>query len=202
MKKISLIALFVCCLLFAKTPAEIQTKLLERYGSIQTFSADLKQSNYFSQLDQRIVYEGKIYFQPPRMLISFDKPTLQRLIVYQGKAELYDGSSSTLFISDIQPEFIKMNPIELLQLYWEQSKVEILGTQDGLVQIRLIPQSDPLIQELTASLEEATGIVRELSYKDHSKNTVSYSFSKITFNKPIPAQVWDFHYPEDTQIIH
>jgi outer membrane lipoprotein-sorting protein len=201
MKKISFIALFVCAFLFAQTPSEIQNKLQARYGSIQTFSANLKQTNHFSQLDRSIVYEGKIYFQPPRLLISFEEPALQRLLVYSGRAELYDGSSSTLFVSDILPEFNRMNPIELLQLYWDQSAVEILGTSGGLLRIRLSPEDDPFIREINADIAYDSGIVRKLSYQDHSQNTVSYSFSKIVFDGAIPASVWNFRYPEETQII-
>jgi len=201
MKKISLLVLLLCGVLFAQASTGLYQKLSSRYGSLTSFQADLSQTNHFAQLGRTISYEGKIYFQPGRMLMSFDTPSPQRLLIHAGKAELYDGSSRTLYRSDILPEFNRMNPIELLQLYWEKSSVERLKDQDGFARVRLIPKNDPHLQELSASIHPQSGIVHRLSYMDLSDNTVSYNFTNIQIDTMIPSAVFRFVYPEDTQII-
>ncbi|MCB5287858.1 MAG: outer membrane lipoprotein carrier protein LolA [Candidatus Cloacimonetes bacterium] len=201
MKKISLLMLLFCGLLWAQNSQELYQKLDSRYGSLSSFQAEVKQVNFFSRIDRTISYEGKFYFSGGRMLMSFAKPSLQRMYIQGGKAELYDGSSKTLYRSDIMPEANKMNPLELLQLYWNKSQVKISAQDKAHSWVRLSPKSDPMLKELEAKIDNKSGIVQTLSYTDLSDNKVTYSFSNIVINRPIAAQVWNFSYPPDTQII-
>lgn len=201
MKRISLLLILLCSLLWAQSVDDLYRKLDSRYASLSSFQADVAQVNFFSRIDRKISYEGKFYFAGGRMLMSFQKPSVQRLYIHAGKAELYDGSSKTLYRSDLIPEASKMNPLELLQLYWNKSQVKISAQDKTHSWVKLSPKSDPMLKLLEAKIDNKTGIVQTLSYTDLSDNKVTYSFSNISINRPIAPAVWSFSYPKDTQII-
>jgi len=186
---------------FALSSSELYTKLQSAYKGISTFQASVQQSNYYPQLKKTVSYSGKIYFTPGRMLMSFTKPDIQVLKIENGRVELYDASSKTLFQSAVQPQFGKMNPVEILQLYWTKSAVTITSQSKTSASVKLVPKQDDLVTSLTATLNPASGIVSKLGYTDKSGNSVSYSFSGIKLNGSIPASVWKQSYPKDVQII-
>lgn len=199
-----IIIILLCALalsLTAATPAEIYTKMQSAYKNLSTFQANVKQTNYYPQLKRSIVYDGKIYFSPGRMLMSFDKPHTQRLVIQNSRVELYDAQSNTLFKAQMLPQFGKMNPVEILQVYWTKSAVKITKESGDIAQVKLTPKDDPLVTALEASINKKSGIVQTLSYSDSSGNTVTYAFSGIKTNAAIPASVWNFSYPKDAQII-
>lgn len=185
----------------ATTTAQLYQKLQGAYSGLSSFQASVKQSNYYPQLKKTISYEGMIYFTPGRMLMSFSKPSVQRLYISGGQVELYDAMSNTLFKAPMMARFGRMNPLEILQLYWNKSAVTILGEEKGLVKVKLVPKEDDLISSLTAGINPSTGIVSMLGYADMSGNSVTYSFSGIKTNAGIPASVWGYSYPKDVQTI-
>ncbi len=186
---------------FALSSSELYTKLQSAYKSLSSFQAGVLQSNYYPQLKKTISYSGKIYFTPGRMLMSFDKPSVQVLKIADGKVELYDASSKTLFKSAVQPQFGKMNPVEILQLYWTKSTVTVTSQSKTAASVKLVPKQDDLVTSLAATLNPASGIVSKLSYTDKSGNSVSYSFTGIRLNGSIPSSVWAQNYPKDVQVI-
>ncbi|MDP2174098.1 MAG: outer membrane lipoprotein carrier protein LolA [Candidatus Cloacimonadaceae bacterium] len=199
-----LILLLLCCLaisLSATGSAEIHAKMQGAYKSLSSFQANVSQTNYYPQLKRSIVYDGRIYFSPGRMLMSFDKPHTQLLKIENSRVELYDAQSNTLFKAQMLPQFGKMNPVEILQLYWTKSTVKIIRESGDIVSVKLIPKDDPLIISLNASINKKSGLVQSLSYSDSSGNTVTYAFSGIKTNAAIPSGVWSFSYPKDAQII-
>lgn len=186
----------------AQSSSELYTKLQSAYKNLSSFQAGVQQSNYYPQLKKTITYSGKIYFTPGRMLMSFDKPGKQLLKIDSGQVELYDASSNTLFQSAVQPQFGKMNPVEILQLYWTKSTVSVTSQTKTAASVKLVPKQDELVSFLTATLNPSSGIVSKLSYTDKSGNSVTYNFSGIKLNGQIPASVWNQSYPKGVQIIN
>ncbi len=203
MKKLS----FLLCslLLFGSlaglSPEALYGKMQKAYGSFSSFQANVKQDNHFAQINKSISYSGKIYFSQGRMVIRYDKPAFQRLQISGGLVELYDAGSKTVFRSRMRPEFGKMNPVEILQLYWGKSKVSVSGEKNGVSTVSLKPSGDPMIVSLSAKINNKTGIVDYLSYTDPNGNKVGYSFSGIKTNAAIPASVWKYTYPKGTQVV-
>lgn len=199
-------ALLACLLLLgslqaAVSQAQLYQKMRAAYGSLKTYQAELSQSNYYPQLKRTISYNGKIYFTPGRMLMSFSSPSVQRLQIRDGQVELYDASSKTLLRAPMQPEFGKMNPVEILDLYWQKSRVSVTSETARQASVSLKPKSDKLISSLSATLDKKSGLVTSLSYSDKSGNKVTYKFSGIKTNAAIPSSVWNFSYPKDVQVI-
>lgn len=204
MKKyiIALLALLAAgSALSALSSSELYAKLRSAYQNLSSFQAEVRQSNHYPQLKKTITYSGRIYFTPGRMLMSFSKPSVQSLKIENQRVEVYDASSNTLFQSAMQPQFGKMNPVEILQLYWAKSSVTITSQSKTAASVKLLPKDDELVTSLTATLDPASGIVNKLSYTDKGGNSVSYSFSGIKLNATIPASVWQTSYPKDVQII-
>ncbi len=183
------------------TADELYQKINAYHKNITSYQAKVSQSNYFSDLDKSIVYSGNFYFTPGRMLIVFDTPSLQRLSIEKGIFTLYDQSSNTIFSSAIQSQYQRMNPLELLQLYWQRSSVKVENSQNELVNVTLKPQKDSMLSSISAQINSKSGQIHALSYKDNGGNTVKYAFSKIKINQSIPASVWNFSYPKDAQRI-
>ena len=204
MRKIKLLLLpwlLLCSMLHGIGTQELYNKLNGTYGKLKSYQADVKQDNYFSQIRKSISYQGRIYFASGRMLMHFTKPNVQRLTINNGKAELYDAQSKTLFRSVIRPEFGKMNPVEILQTYWTKSQVKITGSKGSISNVQLIPAKDPMISKITASINSKTGLISNLAYTDLSGNRVSYTFTSVKLNAGIPASVWNFSYPKGIQVI-
>ncbi|MFO8145352.1 MAG: outer membrane lipoprotein carrier protein LolA [Candidatus Syntrophosphaera sp.] len=193
-----LIAGMLCA---ATDTSALYTRLQATYGELETFQAGLIQTNYYPQLKKTITYKGKIHFMPGRMLMSFTEPGVQRLKVEDGRVELYDASSNTLFITDVQPEFGRMNPVEILQLYWSKSSVTVSSEDKTTASVKLVPAKDDLVNILSATLNKGSGIISELSYTDKSGNKVTYNFSAIRLDEEIPSSVWDYDYPDDVQVV-
>lgn len=203
MKKAIVVSLLLIwsVMLLSITTGEVYNKVSSFYANLQSFQAKVQQTNYYAQLKKTITYKGTIYFTPGRMLMHFDEPTIQRLKIENGRIELYDASSNTLFRSLMQPEYEKLNPVEILQSYWNKSKVSIISETKDRVNIELVPQNDDFIQSLSATLDKNNGLIYKLSYKDKTGNSVTYNFSSIKLNQGISSSVWKYDYPKNVQII-
>ena len=200
-KIITLILLLCCNFLFGISSEALYQKIAKTYGSLSSFQAVIKQDNYFAQLDKSITYHGNIYFTKGRMVIRFNKPYFQRLSVSGGIIELYDSQSNTLFRSKMRPEFGKMNPVEILQLYWKKSTVNIQQGKGNLVNVFLKPFDDPVIVSISAVVNSESGIVQSLPWTNRNNDKVTYNFSHIKTNAKIPPSVWQYTYPKDVQVV-
>lgn len=200
-KIITLILLLCCNFLFGISSEALYQKIAKTYGSLSSFQAVIKQDNYFAQLDKSITYHGNIYFTKGRMVIRYNKPYFQRLSVSGGIVELYDSQSNTVFRSKMRPEFGKMNPVEILQLYWKKSTVNIQQGKGNLVNVFLKPFDDPVIVSISAVVNSESGIVQSLTWTNRNNDKVTYNFSHIKTNAKIPPSVWQYTYPKDVQVV-
>ena len=200
-KIITLILLLSCNLLFSISSEALYQKIAGTYGSLSSFQAVIKQDNYFAQLNKSISYEGNIYFTKGKMVIRYNKPYFQRLSVSGGMVELYDSQSKTMFRSKMRPEFGKMNPVEILQLYWKKSTVNIQQGKGNQVNVFLKPFDDPVIVSISAIVNSDSGIVQSLTWTNRNNDKVTYNFSHIKTNAKIPPSVWQYTYPQDVQVV-
>lgn len=200
--KITPLILFLSCIsLLGITSEALHQKIANTYSSFSSFQANLKQENYFAQLNKSITYQGNIYFTKGRMVMRFTKPSFQRLMISGRIVELYDSESKTVFRSKMRPEFGKMNPVEILQLYWKKSSVNVQSSKGDLANVTLKPYSDPIIVSISAVVDTKTGIIQSLSWTNKNNDKVTYNFSNIKTNTKIPASIWQFTYPKDVQVV-
>ncbi len=202
-RRLAIIAalLLAATLSAATSTATLYSRLQSAYNSLSSFQAAVSQDNYYPQLKKTVTYTGNIYFTSGRMLMHFTKPGIQRLLIQNGVVELYDASSQTVFKSPMEPQFGKMNPVEILEAYWTKSTVSVTSEDKTNASVKLVPKSDDLVSSLSATMNKSSGIVSKLSYTDTSGNTVTYSFSGIKLNAGIASSVWSYKYPSGTQVI-
>ncbi|HNX37760.1 MAG TPA: outer membrane lipoprotein carrier protein LolA [Candidatus Cloacimonadota bacterium] len=198
---ITAILLLILSLGSVTAPKAIYTKLQSAYKGISSFQAAVSQTNYYTQMKKSITYSGNLYFTPGRMLMMFTKPQIQRLQIESGKITLYDGMSNTIIKSVVQPQFGRMNPVEVLQIYWGKSTVSVTKEDTKTVSVSLKPNKDPMLKSLSAVINKSSGLVQNLSYIDFSGNSVSYAFSGIKLNSGIAASVWNYSYPKNAQTL-
>ena len=203
MKKIKLLLAFMLLVasLMGVSPQELKTRMDRTYSGLKTMQTEIVQKNYFSQIKHSTTFTGKLYYEPQRLLISFDKPSVQRLQIESGRVSIYDAASKTMIKTELLPEFQKLNPIELLQHYWDKSTVKVTKVEKNLAYIQLLTKKDSFIRELSGVVDRDSGLIRELAYIDFNDNTVSYTFKNTRLNGSIPASVWRFTPPKDTQEI-
>lgn len=193
--------LALCLLSYGKGADQLYNKISSAYKSISSYQAKVTQTNYFADMKSTINYSGNMYFTPGRLLMHFDKPTTQRMLIEKGQFTLYDAGSNTIYTSRILDQYQRMNPLELLQLYWGKSTVKVSKGKGELMNVELKPKKDAMLQSISASVNGKSGIIQTLSYKAHSGNTVKYSFSGIKIDKGVPASVWQYSYPKNAQRI-
>ena len=198
---ITLIMILMALSLGAVKQGELYQKISAAYQSISSYQATVQQSNYFADLKKTVKYSGNMYFTPGRLLMHFDKPTTQRMLIEKGKFTLYDAGSNTIYTSEIVDQYRRMNPLELLQLYWAKSTVSVSKGKGEIMNVELKPKKDAMLASISASVNSKTGVIQSLSYKAHSGNTVKYSFSSIKINQGIAESVWQYSYPKDAQRI-
>lgn len=195
-----IIALLLASLAAVSTQ-ELYKKLSTTHAGISSYQANVTQSNYYPQLKKTITYTGTMYFSSGKMLMHFTKPGVQRLLIENGQVQLYDAMSNTLYKGEIMPQYGRMNPLEILQLYWDRSTVSVTSQKGDIVNVSLKPVKDTMLKSLSASVNYKSGLVQSLSYQDSGGNSVSYSFSGIKLNGGIPASVWKYSIPKDVQVI-
>lgn len=180
---------------------ELRVRLERSFSELKSLQANVAQTNYFAQIKKSINYTGMIYYEPSQLLLRFDKPHLQRLHIKASQVQLYDAQSRSMLISELQAEYARMNPLQLLQHYWDKSTVSIQKQQKNLISLRMDPRKDSFIRSINATIDYNTGLIQELSYRDHSENTVTYKFSNIRTGINIDKKVWSFSPPKDTEYI-
>jgi len=200
--KIRYFLLPLVLLLLGQSSDALRTKVENAYKKINSLEAKVVQTNYFAQLKTSKSFEGKIFYQVNRLLLRFEKPYLQRLQISGSVVDIYDSQSQTLISSALMPELGQMNPLTILQFYWNKSKVEITAKTKGRISIKLTPKNDTFVKTLSAVIDAESALIYELSYADFSNNTVSYVFSGIKTNHRIDPAIWKFNPPKGTQLIH
>jgi outer membrane lipoprotein-sorting protein len=91
--------------------------------------------------------------------------------------------------------------VEILQLYWKKSSVNVQSSKGDLANVTLKPYSDPIIVSISAVVDTKTGIIQSLSWTNKNNDKVTYNFSNIKTNTKIPASIWQFTYPKDVQVV-
>jgi outer membrane lipoprotein-sorting protein len=198
--------IIVCAISFACLQAG---KLEDAYANIEKAYSDLTswqsvivQTNYFFQQKTTLKSQGNFYYQTNQVAIHYTKPAPQSIIIKDGGITIYDKSSKTAVKSRLESSVQSLNPITIVKTYWQISGKTLLSEKNNKTQIRLKPREDKRISEITFTMDNGSGFITSLFYKDIGGNTVSMDFTGIKANKTIPASVWNLKLPKDIKIIN
>ncbi len=202
-KLICLALIFMTCsaLLHADRLQDSYNKMLATYAKVNSWQAAITQSNYFAQSQSTLKSSGTFYFQRGKVAIYYTKPQVQYLLVTDGKVTIYDQAARSAMRSGLLSSVQSLNPVEIVKTYWNASQKSLVQSVQGTTAILLKPKSDKQIKEITVTLQNSTGYVKKLSYRDISGNTVSLSFTSGKVNQAIPKKIWNLPIPKSVKVL-
>jgi outer membrane lipoprotein-sorting protein len=172
----------------------------QRYDAIKSMQADVTQVNEFVLSKSTLTSYGKLYYQPGKLLITYNKPHIQKLLVSNGLTQVYDQDSKTLIKSKTAANMQSANPLMLVDQFWQDSKKEIISEDSTQITLRLIPNTNKNVKQIKTTFSLSTYLPRELSYSDASGNTVRYKFRNLRTGQNIPPATWNLQVPTGTRI--
>ncbi|MCK4311827.1 MAG: hypothetical protein KAW88_03725, partial [Candidatus Cloacimonetes bacterium] len=79
---------------------EIYENILIKYSSIKTYEANFLQENYWKELDTFKQSFGKIYYDSSHLLLDYEEPQGQKLLIANSDITIYEPSSNQALISN------------------------------------------------------------------------------------------------------
>ncbi|MFO7659296.1 MAG: outer-membrane lipoprotein carrier protein LolA [Candidatus Cloacimonadaceae bacterium] len=176
-------------------------KMLAAYGKLNSWQAEIRQTNYFKDSETTLNSTGNFYYQKGRIAIRYDKPNEQYLLVQDGRVTVYDKSARTAVRTKLTAQVQSLDPVQIIKTYWEGSEKTIVAGKNNQLTITLVPGLDKQVKKLVFNLDSRTGYVNQLSYTDAQDNSVGLSFIKTKFNQKIPDSVWKLPIPPNVKIM-
>lgn len=172
----------------------IYDKLVTKYLSIHSYSADFIQINIWPDLDISKTSEGKIWYNSNHLLLKYIDPESQFLLINDDLITMYDPISNQLLLSN---NFnLELRPDLLIKQYWDISEKVILASDNSTVIVQLYSSEYETIE-----ISLVDFLVTELSFTDPDSNKVRYIFTNPQLNPEISDSVFNFNYPKDCNII-
>jgi outer membrane lipoprotein carrier protein len=150
--------------------------------NIDSFQASFKQS-IINSSNKEIVYTGKIYIKKPLQIVwQYNEPIEKFVYILNSNVTIIEPELEQAIISKLDKEF---NILHLLDNAKKISPSEYLST----------------FNNIQYKLTIIDNILQSISYKDNIDNNIVISFSKISQNQPILDKIFEFHIPQDYDII-
>ncbi|HCX72474.1 MAG TPA: hypothetical protein DHM37_02045 [Candidatus Cloacimonas sp.] len=172
---------------------EVFSQLKQKYADVETYQAEFSQQNYWTEVDIHKTSNGKIFYNNDNLLLSYQQPDGQKLLIDSTKVIMYDPSAEQVLITDKIDT--KLRPIEILKYYWEDAEKELVTTKNGY-NILLKKAQNKFI---TATVKD--GWLKIIRIEDNSGNWVEYSFFNEVYNKKISPQIFQIEFDDDVNII-
>ncbi len=190
------LAIFVFSIsLFANEKLEeIYENILIKYSSIKTYEANFLQENYWKELDTFKQSFGKIYYDSSHLLLDYEEPQGQKLLIANSDITIYEPSSNQALISnEIDME---LRPVKFISQYWDISRKELIEENEKSFKIKFItPEKEQIFIHVNDCL------ITEFMILDEQENSVIYKFSSEKFNTQLPESIFELNLPEDVNII-
>lgn len=174
---------------------EIYENILIKYSSIKTYEANFLQENYWEELDTFKQSFGKIYYDTSHLLLDYEEPPGQMLLIEGSDIIIYEPSSNQALISnEINME---LRPVKFISQYWDISQKELIEYNDvNILEIKLFTsEKEQIFIHVTDSL------ITQFMILDEQENSVIYKFSSEKYNMQLPENIFQLNLPENTNII-
>ena len=173
---------------------EIYENILIKYSSIKTYEANFLQENYWEELDTFKQSFGKIYYDTSHLLLDYEKPPGQMLLIEGSDIIIYEPSSNQALISnEINME---LRPVKFISQYWDISQKELIEENEKSFKIKFItPEKEQIFIHVNDYL------ITDFLILDEFENSVIYKFSSEKYNIQLPESIFQLNLPENTNII-
>jgi len=168
----------------------IRQNLTNTYQSLSSYQADFKQINHWQEQQTQLVSEGVIFIEGEKFTLSYTKPGSQRIVIDDDKVYIIDDKDRTIIIAELQDH---LNPVGIINLYWNKSKTAIKKETDKELVIILTSIEDPTIREIEVEVRKKDFMILRINYEDFDDNKVEFRFLNEKMNRQLDKKA--FHIP-------
>lgn len=194
-KKLFLLCILVFSVfqLFSQTDHLI-VDVIAAYEEVETYEADFIQTNYWKELDKSFSSQGKIYFEGENLLLQYDNPENQILLIDKDKIMIYEPVRNQALLSD---RFnYDLNPKKILQKYKDNAEIKVIQHEDEADELTVIMENG---EAYIFSISD--NMIISIVYNGNNGDSVKYSFSKSTINQEFEPGLFAIELSEDVVII-
>lgn len=173
--------------------------IIEKYKKIQTFSAEIKQTNYWKEIEVKKSFTGNIFYNSNKLIIKYYKPYKQFLYIDNQKTYLYDSKSQQLIISESQPQ-IKLSYI-LNKYFSNKNSVTEKETKKGYTLISSNKIKDKEIKKIDILIYKNDLSIKRMTIYNKNGNFTTYSYFREKINKEINDSAFKTDIPKNTSSI-
>lgn len=196
-RKLIILMIFILTLFAANSafanPNELYNEIINYYKDIDTFSAELHQENFWSDINFKKASSGMIYYNSDSLFIDYQKPDTQQLFVMKNAVVIYEEKTAQVVWMD-KGDF-KIKPVNIISMYWDSAEIEVTADSCDYKTIQLVSDTDTIIVKLEKYF------IRSIQIKDIDGNSVSYSFKNECINCALPENIFTPQIPDNTNII-
>jgi outer membrane lipoprotein-sorting protein len=192
--KISIFLIIFPILLSAQNADKIKAEIVSFYENVETYEAKFEQINFWSGANLSKTSKGTLYFNHDKLLLCYEEPDNQMLIVENQTVIMYDQNSNQAIISGEMD--IPLRPAEIVEHFWDNALEIVSETKQDSLFITLKTQKNEHIE-----MKFYQKKLMRLQITDGDKNEVTYKFQTIYINKPIKKEILEYELPEDAQFI-
>jgi len=194
-KKLSIIIILInlAFLLYC----DIVTNVKNIYSNLDTFEADISQINYFSQIDQSLTSNGKLFIQNDSLVILYTEPAFQFIKLENNIITIYSRQENTAIITKDHNIF-SQNIFKFSDLL--NNELSFLSKDDSLLEYE-ININNQQIKNIKIYINEINYQIEKVSYSDDLNNIVNILISAQIFNHPLSQNIDEFALPNDVMII-
>ncbi len=201
--KIIVILISFSTSLLAISSQDLYKQLINKYGSIESFQADIKQNSYYSEIDYSNESQGKIFYDKENLHIGYFTPREEIISLIDTLVYIYQAEEDRLIITYADSSFVSLNIAYLIEKVWDNNLVQI-EEQDDFYLVNVNLEDDNLlanISKIEFEISKETSLVERLQYEDYSDNKVNIKFSNILLNVRPKESFWEIESSDKTQII-
>ncbi|MBN1948620.1 MAG: outer membrane lipoprotein carrier protein LolA [Candidatus Cloacimonetes bacterium] len=168
--------------------------LKTNYSQVETYQAEFRQENFWQEMNLQKISWGRLFYDNNRLLLEYDEPLGQRLLLDSLGVLLYDPASErALYLEKMETE---LRPLAFLALYWDKSEKKITDLTDKSCDIHL---NTAIGERIIVRTEN--DFIKELTYVDNTGNQVHYEFFNEQYNVVLPDEIFRVEIPSQVNII-
>ena len=192
-KTFSIVFLIFAVTLFSIEVSQVYENLIKKYEKINLYQADFNQINYWSEIGDTLISNGKIYYNKEKLLMNYLLPKKQKMLLDSSKIVIWDIADKTAIITENTSSISR--PIDIIKEFWDNSEIDVNQNKKSM---KITLKND----EQTIRVELNDYLIKNLTITDLNGNYVKYTFKNAKINKKIGKSIFEINLPKDTNIIN
>lgn len=192
-KTFSIVFLIFAVTLFSIEVSQVYENLIKKYEKINLYQADFNQINYWSEIGDTLISNGKIYYNKEKLLMNYLLPKKQKMLLDSSKIVIWDIADKTAIITENTSSISR--PIDIIKEFWDNSEIDVNQNKKSM---KITLKND----EQTIRVELNDYLIKNLTITDLNGNYVKYTFKNAKINKKISKSIFEINLPKDTNIIN